>query len=493
MKRSIATAKDTRPDNRARAPPVHVSDNLPSRLPVVMVVSYGIDEHRADAVKALESAYSYFGGDCVPVFYLVTDDVSSIHPLLNPLQAKPRLTADADAFLYGDILSAIKGKLENVDYIFYVDSDSRFSDWVSMIDVGADLMGVQHPMFPRDEWAFCDPYRDGEGICRYPFERNAQSHAYIPKEIGKDIIKGTYKWSNGRNQRYMVTTAHYFQSGFWGGRAKYVRAALEEMEEGMAADRDAGTPLRDMGSEKYFNHYMWKHSSDPQMNMRVLGHSFQYPSVTRGFGPWVLEKHEPLIVHKNSFNWQMDEQVEIAAQTGQCLDLFMKPFLGLYGCHHGGRTQSWIYSGQIIATGAETVRRCLSAKEAKAGQSAKLIGCEDDSGLADTEKWTFSKLGHIQNVGTGMCLDVTHKPPHGKEPTVLKPCDDANVYQKFLVGFFLLHRRRLPPPCRSGGLSANGQLRCQTLGARAHVAGGAARVQTCSQTSPPVPRRGYCA
>jgi hypothetical protein len=49
-------------------------------------------------------------------------------------------------------------------------------------------------------------------IYRYPFERNEQSSAHIPADVGKFVVKGKNKWPNGKNQRYVLTGNHV-QSG----------------------------------------------------------------------------------------------------------------------------------------------------------------------------------------------------------------------------------------------------------------------------------------
>ena len=113
------------------------------------------------------------------------------------------------------MLSAVKDAAVKVDLLFYIDHRSRFVKDVLLIDIAADIVAVQHPVYPRDSWGFCNQMSEGPGTntagvhCEYPYERNKQSSASIPDEVGKFVQKGKNKWSNGKNQRFCVTTGWY--------------------------------------------------------------------------------------------------------------------------------------------------------------------------------------------------------------------------------------------------------------------------------------------
>jgi hypothetical protein len=51
----------------------------------------GTGEKRILAEEALASAYAHFGGDCIPSFHLLTDDIGGVNPLFNAVRIRPRL------------------------------------------------------------------------------------------------------------------------------------------------------------------------------------------------------------------------------------------------------------------------------------------------------------------------------------------------------------------------------------------------------------------
>jgi hypothetical protein len=92
--------------------------------------------------------------------------------------------------------------------------------------------------------------------CEYPYERNKQSSAFVPDDIGKFVYKGKNKWSNGKNQRFSVTTGWYLQDSFWGGKSQHVMAAMVEIAADITKDRNSGLPAAAIDREKYWNHYV---------------------------------------------------------------------------------------------------------------------------------------------------------------------------------------------------------------------------------------------
>eukprot|EP00729_Bicosta_minor_P005382 gene5382-13354_t len=265
------------PDRREGAPKVEISpDQIVPRLQRVMIVSYGAGDNRRGAEKALASAYKHFKGDCIPSFHLLTDNVRGVDKLFNPTALTPRLERDHDQYFFEDVLSAVKDAAVKVDLLFYIDHRSRFVKDVLLIDIAADIVAVQHPVYPRDSWGFCNQMSEGPGTntagvhCEYPYERNKQSSASIPDEVGKFVQKGKNKWSNGKNQRFCVTTGWYLQGNFWGGRTKFLLPGLAEVAADIASDRLTGMPSDAIKSESYWNHWVYKHSPDKETNFRIL-------------------------------------------------------------------------------------------------------------------------------------------------------------------------------------------------------------------------------
>ena len=50
---------------------------------------------------------------------------------------------------FEDILAGIGSHLEDADYFYFIDGDIRFNEDVLLADVSGDLVGVEHPMYPR--------------------------------------------------------------------------------------------------------------------------------------------------------------------------------------------------------------------------------------------------------------------------------------------------------------------------------------------------------
>ena len=66
------------------------------------------------------------------------------------------------------------------------DADVRFMERVELVDIGADLMGVEHPMYPRYEYGWCKPGDPNtRGFCQFPYDRNKKSNAFIPDGHGR--------------------------------------------------------------------------------------------------------------------------------------------------------------------------------------------------------------------------------------------------------------------------------------------------------------------
>ena len=299
-------------------------------------------------------------------------------------------------------------------------------------------------VYPRDSWGFCNQMSEGAGAgdagtCEYPYERNKQSSAYIPDHVGKFVHKGKNKWSNGKNQRFCVTTGWYLQRSFWGGRAAVVLAAAAEVAGNIASDRLSGMPATAIKSELYWNQWVYKHSVDKKHNFRILGHSYNYPNNTKGFGDWIAQKATGIIVRDQDFGWQSNPEIEIASVPGQCLDTFLKPFVGLYGCHHGGKTQAWHFENGVVSTAHESVQRCLDATGVHVDEPVNLAGCATDDGEEGgppkkSQTWDFvAETGQLKSKSTGLCMDVVTKPPHDKRPAVLSVCKSGAKFQKFTL------------------------------------------------------------
>jgi hypothetical protein len=149
-------APDPTTDKRIGAPAVVTSSTaVKARLQRVMFISFATGEERIKAEEALLSAYTHLKGDCIPSYHLLSDEIKGVNPLFNPIKLnKPRLERDQDQYFYEDAHAALADIASKVDYIFYIDSHTRFVKDVLLIDIAADIVAVEHPMYPRDEWGY---------------------------------------------------------------------------------------------------------------------------------------------------------------------------------------------------------------------------------------------------------------------------------------------------------------------------------------------------
>lgn len=43
----------------------------------------------------------------------------------------------------------MRPELDSADYFYFIDGDVRFREDVTLADISGDLVGVEHPMYPR--------------------------------------------------------------------------------------------------------------------------------------------------------------------------------------------------------------------------------------------------------------------------------------------------------------------------------------------------------
>lgn len=157
---------------------------MPVKVPRVVITSLGTGEYRAMAIEALETALKYFGGDCIPSLHLLTDDIAGVDPVFNARHTAYREWPESGLLKFEDIKNALYDVIKGADYFFFLDADVRFNEPVALVDVGADLVAVEHPMYPRFHFGWCVPGdRSTSGFCIYPYDRNEKVgtlHTSVP-------------------------------------------------------------------------------------------------------------------------------------------------------------------------------------------------------------------------------------------------------------------------------------------------------------------------
>eukprot|EP00040_Diaphanoeca_grandis_P037725 m.248889 g.248889 ORF g.248889 m.248889 type:complete len:636 (+) comp33866_c5_seq1:122-2029(+) len=415
------------------------------KIPRVLIACVGTGRYRHLAVAALMSAVEHFGHDCVPSFHLLTDNLTSVPPILNPTFAPYRPWPESGLSKFEDLLTGLQHEIIKSDYFYFMDGDVLFHENVSLMDVAGDLVGVEHPMYPRDHEGWCHR-ADGQPMCMFPYDRNPQSQAYIPPHVGKFLH--TTVGGRGVVRTYMVSTWWYLQSAFWGGRSVYIYEMLVDLANRVNVDRKANRYSMAVQDERYFNYYMWAQSSNSSKNLRILSHSFLFPYRNEGFGDWVKEKHRPIIYHGTKVPGKQDVgEVDIGTiSTNQCLGFFLNPQVGMFGCHHGGGMQGWIVEtsdGVPVewpppphtwvrfrqATTNHQWSQCIQGNM-KPAEAAAIQTCRnDDDGIL----WQQDESNRIVNKKSQLCMDVMTKPPHKREPLLLQPCSSDSPFQRFKI------------------------------------------------------------
>lgn len=132
-----------------------------------MVASLGTGRYRSLAMSALDSAREHFGHDCRLSLHLITDDVEGVSQLYNPSYAPYREWPESGLSKFEDILATQSKHLAEADYFYFIDGDVRFKEAVLLGDISGDLVGVEHPMYPRHDFGFCKPSDPStDGFCR---------------------------------------------------------------------------------------------------------------------------------------------------------------------------------------------------------------------------------------------------------------------------------------------------------------------------------------
>mmetsp|Transcript_6635 Transcript_6635/g.17074 ORF Transcript_6635/g.17074 Transcript_6635/m.17074 type:complete len:653 (-) Transcript_6635:296-2254(-) len=389
----------------------------PSALSRVVLASLGTGRYRGIAIAALESAAKHFGGDCEVSLHLLSDDIAGVDPLYNPSVAPYREWPESGLSKFEDILHALRPQIEAADFFYFMDGDVRFKEDVMLADVAGDLVGVEHPFYPRNILGFCRPEappRD-RGFCGYPYDRNPKSQIQIPDDQGRSFLKVTDKQ---RGDYWVVrSNAWYLQSAFWGGKRGPILALLDDLKHRVDVDRSHGIYSQVVQDERYVNFYFWKHTNDTDLNIRILPPSYLYPYNAHGFGDWITNHSRPIIVHGTAKPGKMIKgEAEFKVRgTSQCLDLGAAPGkdqIGVYGCHsvaHRGGSQGfiWLDGRMRVAYGKSDKpgdKTCVDGTDVNVGEPLVSRKCADK---AVGQQWRYDAVtGHLVNLKSNLCVDT---------------------------------------------------------------------------------------
>ena len=139
-------------------------------------------------------------------------------------------------------------ELRNYDYLFYIDTDMRITDWISEEILGDGLTASQHPMY-----ALRRNYQP-------PYEPNPESSAYIPRP-GRIIEEDSKK----------KFEPLYFAGGFQGGRTEDFIKAMKVMRKNIDEDFNRNY-VAIWNDETHWNKYLFE--NPPSV---VLNPAYIYP------------------------------------------------------------------------------------------------------------------------------------------------------------------------------------------------------------------------
>jgi len=140
-------------------------------------------------------------------------------------------------------------KLQDYDYLFYIDVDMRIVDWIGDEILGEGLTAAQHPMYALRHNLYP------------PYEPNPASTAYIPLP-GKAT-----ELADGKK----LFQQYYYAGGFQGGRTKDFIEAMKVMRKRIETDFNKNYIAR-WNDESHWNRFLYE--NPPAV---VLSPSYIYP------------------------------------------------------------------------------------------------------------------------------------------------------------------------------------------------------------------------
>ena len=160
-------------------------------------------------------------------------------------------------------------KLQDFDYIFYIDTDMRITDWIGEEILGDGLTAAQHPMY-----ALRRNYQP-------PYEPNPKSSAYISRP-------GRIVEEDGKKKFEPL----YYAGGFQGGKTEDFIKAMKAMRKNIDDDFSQNY-IAIWNDETHWNKYLFE--NPPSV---VLSPSYIYPDslVDRYYVPLWGRNYSPKIM-----------------------------------------------------------------------------------------------------------------------------------------------------------------------------------------------------
>lgn len=109
--------------------------------------------HAYDIAFLFSNIFLHYPATTIATTYMLESSLSFAFGFDFPLRYK-----------FHDVKTALGGAIKEADFFFFMDADTGFNEDTRLIDVGADLSVVEHPMYPRDHMGWCDK-PTGQAMC----------------------------------------------------------------------------------------------------------------------------------------------------------------------------------------------------------------------------------------------------------------------------------------------------------------------------------------
>lgn len=224
----------------------------------LIIIAIG-DEYYSYALKMIKSARTYFLKNHDVKYFILTDkkDAKTTSSNLNIICINCIKSWPAPTLLRYEMIYNASRFFSNLDYLYYIDADMKFTDYVGNEILG-DLVGTTHPgYFSLDPSCF-------------PYESNPLSTSFIPKH--KKI-------------------SPYFAGGFNGGKRQNFLNMCITIKDWIRRDIKSNI-IAVWDDESYLNKYLIDNIPDV-----ILGPEYCYAS-------------DPTI-HSNVLDYPLDGKIEV--------------------------------------------------------------------------------------------------------------------------------------------------------------------------------------
>ncbi|MEG1717929.1 MAG: family 6 glucosyltransferase [Bacteroidales bacterium] len=211
----------------------------------VGILYFGVGRYSIFWKKFYKSAEQFLLNDCEKEYYVFTDSENILQEAHNKnvyVYAQESLGWPNMSLMRFEIFFRAYDRLQNVDYIVFFNAN---------IEIKRNIYANDFlPILPEDNLLVClHPYYYNKPIDEFPYDRNNNNRACIPKGKGR----------------------YYVQGALQGGRTKFFLEAIAILKDWVNEDLKKGVvPV--WHDESYWNKYILDRT-----DLKVLSPSYLYP------------------------------------------------------------------------------------------------------------------------------------------------------------------------------------------------------------------------